>query len=298
MGVLAFFLRGKCEKMKVYENVATVAIASFFYNEPLWKKEILFNFLLKPFELAVCDIKDVATQDNLQVTIPDFTIKTDKKNIRFEVKINDSALTDSEKEAGNRDAFLVRKNYAHLSEIPVSKDKVLYWEDLFELIDKKGITNEFARLSLVREYMNATNHTLLLTPHEVAMLYSPETISAVYTMSNKVFKLCENFLNSHQKEYDCGVRQQNEYGIGYSFKENKGKNRAFFVGINPCAPNPYDFSIALELNGKVNCNTDCYSDDGYAYFPLDKEILAKYNSEEDLQEQFNKNVEEVIARIV
>ena len=76
--------------MTLYENVATEAIASFFYHEPLWKKEILFNFLLGPFDLKFYDIIDVSTQDNLKGTIPDFTIKTEneKKQVKFHQQTN------------------------------------------------------------------------------------------------------------------------------------------------------------------------------------------------------------------
>lgn len=84
--------------MNIHENVATQALTSFFYREALWKKEILFNFLLQPFDLKLADVKDVITQDNLKETIPDFTIVTNTgKRICYEVKINDAELTLSER---------------------------------------------------------------------------------------------------------------------------------------------------------------------------------------------------------
>lgn len=69
--------------MNIYENLATQAITSFFYNEALWKKEIVFDFLLKPFNLQLSDIAEVKAQDNLKETVPDFTIVTkDAKTLR------------------------------------------------------------------------------------------------------------------------------------------------------------------------------------------------------------------------
>ncbi|MBP3709519.1 MAG: hypothetical protein J6I73_03820 [Treponema sp.] len=56
---------------------------------------------------------------------------------------------------------------------------------MFKNIDQKGTTNDFARLDLIREYMREDVNTLLLTPHEVAILYSPETIVAVYKNERK-----------------------------------------------------------------------------------------------------------------
>ena len=182
--------------MNLYENVATESIASIFYNESKWKKELIFDFLLNPFGLTISDVLDVKTQDKLKETTPDFTIVTKNKEIHFEVKINDAALSDSEKDKKTRDAFLVRKCYAHLEEIPLEKEYVLFWEDLFDMIDKKEASNEFARLALVREYMREDIHTLLLTPHEVAMFYSPDTVYAVYKMSQKIVERCENILES------------------------------------------------------------------------------------------------------
>lgn len=136
-------------------------------------------------------------------------------------------------------------------------------------------------------------HTLLLTPHEVAMFYSPETVMAVYTMSNKILELCKSFLDSHSKDYEykeCKNQefenpQQDDSGIGYYFNEKKGKKRDFFIGLDLTVP---EKSWAIGLNVAPN---------EYKNYVLDKEILAKTNTEEDLQEQFNRNVEEVIKNI-
>ena len=282
--------------MTIYENVATEAIASFFYHEPLWKKEILFNFLLEPFDLKFYDIIDVSTQDNLKGTIPDFTIKTENEKIKFEVKINDAALTFSEGQKDTRNAYLIRENYYYINDIPVDKKYIFFWEDLFELIDKKGAMKEFARLALVREYMKEPELKLLLTPHEVAMFYSPETIRAVYTMKEKILKLCENFVDSHSDLYEKQSPQDDECGIGYVFTEKKNQKRTFFIGLSPVVDNNYYYSIALELKDNQK-NKNWYIYDEHAYFSLDKEILAKFDSEKDLQEEFNKNAEEVLKSI-
>ena len=289
--------------MTIYENVATEAIASFFYHEPIWKKEILFNFLLKPFDLNVNDINDVVTQEKLNGTTPDFTIITkDNKRFRYEVKINHDDLTPSERRKDSRDVYLIRKNYSHYDEIPFSKNekgkKILYWEDLFEIIDKLGATKDFSRLDLVREYMHEEVHTLLLTPYEVAMLYSPETVAAVYTLSNKILSLCKAFLDSHSKDYeyneckrqDFTNPEQDELGIGYYFKEKKGKKRDLFIGLDLTTP-----ETAWSIG--INQPDGSYKNDIYT---LDKEILAKCSSsgtDEKLQEEFNKNAEEVMKRI-
>lgn len=284
--------------MNLYENAATQAIATFFHREPLWKREILFNFLLAPFDLKLENIKDVVTQNSLQGTIPDFTIKTSNGDIHFEVKINDAALTPSERMEGTRHAFLVRENYAHRSEIPEGT-KTLYWENLFRCIDKQGATKEFARLVLVREYMRDGEHTLLFTPHEVAMFYSPDTIAAVYTMSEKVLNLCDQFLNSlDSNAYSTGARQQNKWGIGCYFNGILGRKREFFVGISPMVPKEYSFSVALKLDGKYKDKHEgYYTDDEWAYFPLDREILARNTSEEELKKQFNEEAKRVLDGI-
>lgn len=285
--------------MNLYENAATQAIATFFHREPLWKKEILFNFLLAPFNKKLENIKDVVTQNSLQGTIPDFTIKTAERDFHFEVKINNAALTAAERKAGSRDAFLVSNRYAYRSEIPLPDDMILFWEDLFEIIDKQGATNEFARLVLVREYMRDGEHTLSLTPHEVAMFYSPNTIAAVYTMSEKVLELCNQFLNSlDSNAYKIGKEQQDHLGIGYYFDGIHGKQRKFFIGISPAVPMEYSFSVALRLDeGYKNQSNNWYTDGEYAYFPLDREILARNTSEEELKKQFNEEAKRVLDGI-
>lgn len=294
-------LKQRGRDVNLYENAATQAIASFFHHEPRWKKEILFGFLLKPFGMTLDNIKDVVTQNHLPGTIPDFTIQTtDNQKIHFEVKISDANLTESEIVPGTRDAFLVRKRYRFLEDIPVAKDNILFWEDLFAIIDKHGAANDFSRLALVREYMHDEEHTLLLTPHEVAMMYSPDTVAAVYTMSQKIMRLCENFLDSPSASaaYAADKPQQDDLGIGYYFHEKHGKPRNFFVGFSASVPSPYCFSIALQLNDNAPTpGKNWYTDDEWAYFPLDREILAKDISETELQASFNANVEEVLKSI-
>lgn len=272
--------------MNIYENIATQSITSFFYNESLWKKEILFNFLLKPFNLQLSDIIEIKAQDNLKETIPDFTIVTSKSTLRYEVKTNNSGLTYSEHKTNSRDAYLIRKHYCYLKDIPVNNDKILFWEDLFKIIDKKGAASDFARLNLIREYMHEDINTLLLTPHEVAMLYSPETIVAIYRMKEKIKTLCENFLNSKESKFKIGHFQDDAYGIGYYFDEKVGKKRSFFVGLSP-SEKEY-FSVAKLIDG---------ANDSWDFYELDKEILAKCNSDEEIQEEFNKNVEDVMKAI-
>lgn len=294
--------------MNLYENAATEAIASFFYHEPRWKNEILFDFLLEPFGYDFKNVKDVTTQDVLKGTIPDFTMQLEddkgKRSVCFEVKINNDGLTEAEKKDRSRDAFLIRKNYIHVKDIR-SECKILYWEDLFEKIDKKGAMKEFARLALIREYMNEPENTLLLSPMEVAMLYSPETIAAVYTMSKKVLTLCKNFLDANSGKYEYSESnaknwknpEQYEKGIGYYFNTKDGKD--LFIGISPQCLSKYSFSVALDINSENEFLKSKYEyvADGYAMFPLDREILAKYSSEKDLQEAFNKNAEEVLKTI-
>ena len=131
------------------------------------------------------------------------------------------------------------------------------------------------------------------------MLYSPETIFAVYTMSEKVLKLCSEFVLSLNADcYQKGTDQQNEFGIGYYFSEKAGQQREFFVGISPAVPNEYSFSVALKLNNnRGNLNAKWYTDEQWAYFPLDKEILALDISEQELQRRFNDNVNKVIETI-
>ena len=283
--------------MKLYENVATQAIATFFHQEPLWKKKILFDFLLKPFGLAYEDVQDVETQDNLKDTIPDFTIVLKDQRINFEVKINDAELTESERNKQNRDAFLVCRNYSHKDEIPLKDDKILYWEDLFKKIEKIGATNEFSRLTMVREYIHADNISLHLTPLEVAMLYSPETIEAVYSLSEKVLKLCEGFLETHKVQYEYKKnQQQSKFGIGRYFNDKRTKAE-LWIGMSPIVEK-YSFSAAIKLGtGNVEPKDDCHIEGDYAYFSLDKEILAKYEDDEKLQESFNKNAESVLNEI-
>jgi len=285
VSVVKLKLERKTFILNIYENLATQAITSFFYNEALWKKEIVFDFLLKPFNLQLLDIAEVKAQDNLKGTVPDFTIITkNSEKLRYEVKINNSGLTISEYDKDTRDAYLIRKNYSFREEIPIPKDKILFWEDLFEIIDKKGATTDFTRFDLIREYMCEDIHTLLFTPHEVAMLYSPDTIIAVYEMKEKLLEICRKFLDANVTKYEYKGKLDSKYGIGCYFKKKGAPEYDLFIGLSPHAEKYY--SIAKYISG-----------DNWDYFELDKEILAKCNTEEELQQEFNKNAEDVMLKI-
>lgn len=64
------------------------------------------------------------------------------------------------------------------------------------------------------------------------------------------------------------------------------KKRHFFIGFSPYEEKY--FSIAKRIDETT---------DSWVFFELDKEILAKYDTDEQLQEAFNKNVESVLGNI-
>lgn len=287
--------------MNIYENVATQAITSYFYKEPFWKKKIIFNFLLNPFGLHIEDIQDVITQDYLKETIPDFTIIThEKKRIRFEVKINDDPLTDSESDNNTRDAFLICKNYKYKDKIPIKN--LLFWEDLFEIIDKLEATKDFGRLDLVREYIKDSIHTLILNSYEAVMFFSPEGIKATYSMAEKITKLCLFFLES--KNFSDIKTKNDIFQIGCFFS-----NWNYFIGLSPSIKkSDYLFSLSVAIpKGKIDLLHKIIEEQGgyiesdgkyyWAYFPLNKEILIKYESEAEMKREFNKNADSVFYKI-
>ena len=300
--------------MNIYENVATQAIASYFHKEPVWKKKIIFDFLLNPFGLHIEDIQDVITQDYLKETIPDFTIIThERKRIRFEVKINDDPMTDSESDNNTRDAFLIRENYAYKDDIPVEQGKILYWETLFKEIDKLGATDQFGRFKIIREYMDINFYTLLLNPYEAIMFYSPEKIYAVYSMKNKVKGLCKSFLSADKSRFTNEKEIDDIYGIGYSFKIGKDE---YFIGLSPSIKKEkvkeFYFSIDLKIKKrntaileKIRQDNNVYlEEDGehWAYFPLNVDLLPLCSSEENandsnLKTRFNDDANSVLDQI-
>ena len=72
--------------------------------------------------------------------------------------------------------------------------------------------------------------------------------------------------------------------VGYYFKKKGAPEYDLFIGLSLYAEKYY--SIAKYISG-----------DSWDCFELDKEILAKCNTEEELQQEFNKNVEDVMLKI-
>ena len=86
--------------MTLYENVATSTLINLFNspNREEYKTKIIYDFLLKKFNKSFEDISSVEEQASNNTSIPDFVINlNDETSLRYEVKINNASLTESEK---------------------------------------------------------------------------------------------------------------------------------------------------------------------------------------------------------
>ena len=227
--------------MNIYENLATEILVSIFKTSAYWKKEIVFNFLLKPFNKNIEDIKDVTSQETLKDTKPDFTIhlkdkiEETKKEIHFEVKINNAELTTSEKKKNSRDAFLILSDYIYREKIP-SDNFILTWEEFFDEIDKKEAMPCFEELSLLRNCLFGTNKDLdmgFLTQ----FLYSKEYVkSELKDIFKKLFDLIkkDEQTKPNETERDCEISLNNyrqSISLGYEFGEDNHVGH-FYISLN------------------------------------------------------------------
>ena len=165
--------------------------------------------------------------------------------------------------------------------IPVSPIKnIKSINDLDEKLQKKYLKN-----ISINELKNAKINTYATKLQETSKLLE------------SLHKLYDGFFKGNEK-IEKGKFQDREGGIGYYFYDEK-----YFIGLYPSVKNKdYHFSISIKL-GKREDNSKWNSieeaDDGslWAYFPLNKEILLNCISEEDLQTQFNKEVNRVLRKI-
>ena len=217
--------------MNIYENLATEILVSIFKTSAYWKKEIVFNFLLKPFNKNIEDIKDVTSQETLKDTKPDFTIhlkdkiEKTKKEIHFEVKINNAELTTSEKKENSRDAFLIMSDYINRENIPLDTEYILTWEDFFDEIDKKEAMPCFEELSLLRNCLFGTNKDLdmeFLTQFLYSKDYVTTELKDIFT---NLFNLIKKEEETEPKETDndCEIslkEGKNTISLGYKFGDD------------------------------------------------------------------------------
>lgn len=217
--------------MNIYENLATEILVSIFKTSAYWKKEIVFNFLLKPFNKNIEDIKDVTSQETLKDTKPDFTIhlkdkiEKTKKEIHFEVKINNAELTNSEKKKNSRDAFLIMSDYINREYIPLNPEYILTWEDFFDEIDKKEAMPCFEELSLLRNCLFGTNKDLdmeFLTQFLYSKDYVTTELKDIFT---NLFNLIKKEEKTEPKETDndCEIslkEGKNTISLGYKFGDD------------------------------------------------------------------------------
>ena len=155
--------------MTLYENVATSTLINLFNspNREEYKTKIIYDFLLKEFNKSFENISSVEeqTSNKSNTSIPDFVINlNDETSLRYEVKINDAALTESEKKKNERDVFLIPSNYKHKNDIPKS-NKIIYWEDLFDELDAQDIVID--GLDKVRNIINYPKQNLIAKTWEV-----------------------------------------------------------------------------------------------------------------------------------
>lgn len=142
--------------MTLYENAATAALINLFTssNRDEHKTKCVYDFLLQPYKKKFEDIETVEEQkqNSAKKSIPDFNIiLTDGTEIKYEVKINNASLTNSEKIDKNRDVFLICESYKHSEEIPEGKH-ILLWEDLFDKLDEQDIVID--SLDILRNKIN------------------------------------------------------------------------------------------------------------------------------------------------
>ena len=148
--------------MTLYENAATAALINLFTspNREEYKTKCVYNFLLQHSKKKFEDIETVEEQkqNSAKNSIPDFNIiLTDGKEIKYEVKINNAYLTDSEQIGENRDVFLICESYKYKDEIPKGKH-ILLWEDLFDELDEQDIVID--SLDILRNKINYPKQNL------------------------------------------------------------------------------------------------------------------------------------------
>lgn len=157
------------ENMTLYENVATSTLINLFNspNREEYKTKIIYDFLLNIFGKRFEDISFVEEQasNESNTSIPDFVINfNDNSSLRYEVKINDTPLTESEKKKKERDVFLIPSNYKYTKDIPIN-NKIIYWEDLFDELDNQDIVID--GLDKVRNIINYPKQNLIAKTWEV-----------------------------------------------------------------------------------------------------------------------------------
>ena len=157
------------ENMTLYENVATSTLINLFNspNREEYKTKIIYDFLLNIFGKRFEDISFVEEQasNDSNTSIPDFVINfIDNTSLRYEVKINNASLTESEKNETERDVFLIPLNYKYKDKIPNGKI-IIYWEDLFDELDNQDIVID--GLDKVRNIINYPKQNLVGKTWEV-----------------------------------------------------------------------------------------------------------------------------------
>lgn len=157
------------ENMTLYENVATSTLINLFNspNREEYKTKIIYDFLLKKSGKEFGNISSVEEQasNDSNTSIPDFVINfNDNSSLRYEVKINNASLTESEKKKKERDVFLIPSNYKYTKDIPIN-NIIIYWEDLFDELDNQDIVID--GLDKVRNIINYPKQNLVGKTWEV-----------------------------------------------------------------------------------------------------------------------------------
>lgn len=168
--------------MGLHETTMTELLNSFFNEEPLYLRKAIINYILEKCQsnMKFEDFHGISDQGKYtcrtSLKRPDLVFEGIDSLVFIEVKINNDPLEPSQcctdvndsdcylgmlKQSGKKNTdllFLVPSNYAHLTDIPVPKEKILFWSDIDLFVQSNEYDNQVIKKILFLSSDYTTNY--------------------------------------------------------------------------------------------------------------------------------------------
>lgn len=263
--------------LSIFQNVANnedsiTELLTNFLNFKSFRDSFFKQFLPEIEILDQVSSEDILTQHSIRNFRPDIVISTDKLELFFEVKVQDSPLMESQKKDYHAYlkefkqkqtclCFIIPMDYYDRCTLETISQqegvKIIFWNEIIQLIVKNEIHqssqifNEF--LKFLKYWFEPVK--ISFSNKQLKLMYSKEIPEVTIKLYNLIEEIKKKIIK-HERLHVSKTKTSTEFGFYLDDKEN---NKFLFFGIwyQQWLENGYPLCYSASpkvQNNKVICN--------------------------------------------